>query len=46
MQAAQNGEGQSIPLHDVAALVRTRPSLSDASYVRELVLPAVADERF
>jgi hypothetical protein len=46
VQAVQNGEGQLIPLHDVAALVRTQPSLSDASYVRELVLPAIADERF
>lgn len=45
-QAAQNGEGQLIPLHDVVALVRTLLSLSDASYVRELVLPAIADERF
>lgn len=46
VQAAQNGEGQPIPLHDVVALVRTLLSLSDASYVRELVLPAIADERF
>ena len=45
-QAAQNGEGQLIPLHDVVALVRSILSLSDASYVRELVLPAIADERF
>lgn len=38
--------GQLIPLHDVVALVRNLLSLSDASYIRELVLPAIADERF
>tara|TARA_Y100001949_G_scaffold168047_1_gene166323 strand:+ start:4713 stop:4940 length:228 start_codon:yes stop_codon:yes gene_type:complete len=45
-QAARNGESQLIALHDVVALVRTLLSLSAASYVRELVLPAIADERF
>ncbi len=45
-QAAQNGEGQLIALHDVVALVRTLLGLSAASCVRELVLPAIADERF
>jgi NAD(P)-dependent dehydrogenase (short-subunit alcohol dehydrogenase family) len=45
-QAALNGEGQLIPLHDVVALVRTLLTLSDASYVRDLVLPAIADQRF
>ena len=47
-QAARNGAGESqlIALHDVVALVRTLLSLSAASYVRELVLPAIADERF
>ena len=45
-QAAQNGEGQLMALHDVVALVRTLLGLSAASYVRELVLPAIADERF
>lgn len=45
-QAARNGEGQLIALHDVVALVRTLLGLSAASCVRELVLPAIADERF
>lgn len=44
--AAQRGEGQLIPVHDVVSLVRTLLALSDASYVRELVLPAIGDERF
>lgn len=45
-EAARRGDGQLIPVHDVVSLVRTLLSLSDASYVRELVLPAIADERF
>lgn len=45
-QAVQNGQGEQIPVHDVVALTRTMLSLSDASFVRELVLPAILDERF
>jgi len=44
--AAARGEGELIPLHDVVLLVRTILSLSSASYVRELTLPAILDERF
>ena len=35
-----------MPVHDVVNLVRTLLRLSDASYVRELLLPAIRDERF
>ncbi|MGO3742644.1 SDR family NAD(P)-dependent oxidoreductase [Kerstersia sp.] len=45
-QAAWRGEGKLVPVHDVVAMVRTILSLSDASFVRELVMPAILDERF
>ncbi|ORL49954.1 SDR family NAD(P)-dependent oxidoreductase [Pseudomonas putida] len=45
-EAATRGEGGLIPLHDVVLMVRTLLELSAASYVRELTLPAIADERF
>ncbi|MDR6714445.1 NAD(P)-dependent dehydrogenase (short-subunit alcohol dehydrogenase family) [Pseudomonas hunanensis] len=45
-EATQRGAGELIPLHDVVLMVRTILSLSDASYVRELTLPAILDERF
>jgi hypothetical protein len=44
--AAQRGEGHLIPVHDVVEMVRMILSLSPASYVRELTLPAILDERF
>lgn len=44
--AAQRGAGELIPVHDVVLMVRTILSLSAASYVRELTLPAILDERF
>ena len=44
--AAARGEGELIPVHDVVAVVRMLLSLSNASFVRELVLPALRDERF
>lgn len=44
--AAQRGEGQLIPVHDVVQVVRMILSLSSASYVKELTLPAILDERF
>ena len=45
-EAEQRGEGQLIPLHDVVQVVRMALSLSSASFVRELTLPAIQDERF
>ena len=44
--AAARGEGELIPVHDVVAVVRMLLSLSNASFVRELVMPALCDERF
>lgn len=44
--AAARGDGSLIPVHDVVAMVRALIHLSSASFVRELVLPAMADERF
>lgn len=44
--AAARGAGSLIPVHDVVAMVRALIHLSSASFVRELVLPAIADERF
>lgn len=45
-QAAARGAGSLVPLHDVVSLTRSLLRLSDAAFVRELVLPAIADERF
>ncbi len=45
-EAAGRGEGHLVPVHDVVKLVRTLLDLSSASFVRELVLPAILDERF
>lgn len=44
--AAARGAGELIPVHDVVAVVRTLLSLSNASFVRELVMPAIRDTRF
>ncbi|MEG1039590.1 MAG: SDR family oxidoreductase [Pseudomonas sp.] len=44
--AAQQGDGELIPVHDVVQVVRMALSLSSASFVRELTLPAIRDERF
>ncbi len=44
--AAGRGEGRQIPLHDVIRIVSALLQLSPASFVRELVLPAIGDERF
>lgn len=46
IEAAQRGEGELVPVHDVVTVVKALLSLSNASYVRELVLPAIRDERF
>lgn len=45
-EAKMRGEGQLIPVHDVVNVVKTMLNMSSASYVRELTLPAIADERF
>lgn len=45
-QAAQRGEGELIPVHDVVQVVRMALSLSAASFVKEITLPAILDPRF
>lgn len=45
-EAAARGQGQLIPVHDVVRVVRGLLHLSGASFVRELVMPAIQDERF
>jgi len=44
--AAARENGELVPVHDVVALVRTLLSLSPASFVRELVMPAIGDTSF
>ena len=46
MTPAGAARGTLAPVHDVVAMVRALLSLSDAAFVRELVLPAILDERF
>ncbi len=45
-EAVARGQGELIPLHDVVAVVRTVLSLSHASFIREITLPALLDPRF
>nr|WP_315448687.1 SDR family NAD(P)-dependent oxidoreductase [uncultured Pseudomonas sp.] len=44
--AEQRGEGNAIPVHDVVQVVQMILSLSSASFVKDLTLPAIFDERF
>lgn len=44
--AAARDRGTRVPVHDVVAVVRTLLDLSPASFVRELVMPAILDPRF
>ncbi|OLS58991.1 SDR family NAD(P)-dependent oxidoreductase [Pseudomonas putida] len=45
-QAEQRGAGELIPVHDVVQVVRMALSLSAASFVKEITLPAILDPRF
>ncbi|QZX84963.1 SDR family NAD(P)-dependent oxidoreductase [Metapseudomonas otitidis] len=45
-EAAARGEGQLVPVHDVVTMVNALLRLSAASFVRELILPAIEDGRF
>lgn len=45
-RAAQRGNGELIPMHDVVQLVRTLLTLSPSAYVKEVVMPAIGDARF
>lgn len=44
--AERRGDGELIPLHDVVQVVRMALSLSAASFVKEITLPAILDPRF
>lgn len=44
--AALAGGGETIPVHDVVMMTQSILQLSEASFVRELCLPAILDERF
>lgn len=45
-EASERGGRQLIPVHDVVKLVRALLEMSPSSYVRELVVPSIGDERF
>lgn len=45
-KAAQRGDGTLIPVHDVVKILQMLLSLSDSTYVKELILPAILDDRF
>lgn len=45
-EAARRGHGDLVPVHDVVSVVKAVLNLSASSFVRELVLPAIRDERF
>lgn len=45
-EAALAGGGKTIPVHDVVLMTNSLLQLSEASFVRELCLPAILDERF
>jgi len=44
--ACQRGNGTLIPLHDVVDMTRALLRISTSSYVREITLPPILDERF
>lgn len=44
--AVARGEGHQVPVHDVVCVIDALLRLSAASFVRELTLPAIRDERF
>ncbi|MCX5463863.1 SDR family NAD(P)-dependent oxidoreductase [Alcaligenes parafaecalis] len=44
--AAERDQGETIPVHDVLTIVRSLLQLSAASFIRELILPALRDPRF
>ena len=45
-KACQRGNGSLIPVHDVVSITKTLLNLSTSSFVKEIVLPAIRDERF
>ncbi len=45
-EACRRGDGRLIPVHDVVSVTRNLLRLSDSAYVREIVLPAILDDRY
>ncbi|WP_225735110.1 SDR family NAD(P)-dependent oxidoreductase [Pseudoclavibacter endophyticus] len=45
-QATVRGDGRLIPVHDVVSVVRMILGLSPSSFVSEIIMPAVLDDRF
>ena len=45
-KACQKDPGRFIPVHDVVSITRSLINLSSCSFVKELVLPAIRDEKF
>ena len=45
-KACQTNGGRFIPVHDVVSITKTLLGLSTCSFVKEIVLPAIGDERF
>lgn len=44
--AAQRDQGYSVPVHDVVRLTRAVLNLSESSFVKEIIVPAILDDRF
>lgn len=44
--ACQRDEGRYIPVHDVVSITKALLNLSNCSFVKEIVLPAIYDDRF
>lgn len=45
-KACQKDAGHFIPVHDVVGITKSLLNLSSCSFVKEIVLPAIYDERF
>ncbi|KAA3631790.1 MAG: SDR family NAD(P)-dependent oxidoreductase [Proteobacteria bacterium] len=45
-EACRKGAGRFIPVHDVVSITKSLLNLSSCSFVKEIVLPAIYDERF
>ena len=45
-KACQKDTGRFVPVHDVVSITKTLLNLSSCSFVKEIVLPAIYDERF
>ena len=45
-EAAARGDGELVPVHDVVRVVQMMLELSPATFVRDITLPALMDERF